>query len=143
MTNANAQPGADLRLRLRVGVDLVSVPRIAESMDRFGDRFLRRIFTVDEIAYALAAPSQTAERLAARFAAKEATLKALSLVDEGVDWRNIELRRADRGACAIALHGAVADAARALYVHDLSVSISHEGDHAIAFVVAQAQEPPA
>jgi holo-[acyl-carrier protein] synthase len=132
-------------MRLRVGVDLVSISRIAESMDNFGDRFLRKVFTGDEIAYAAAAPatSQRNERLAARFAAKEATIKALSLVDEGVDWKNIEVRRGPRGACDIELHGSVAEAAKSLHVLDLSLSISHEGDHAIAFVVAQAQEPRA
>lgn len=133
-----------MRTRMRIGVDLVSVTRIAESMDRFGDRFVARLFTSREIAYATSAPArQAAERLAARFAAKEATIKALSLVDEGVDWRNIEVRRDDHGACELELHGSVAEAARNQHVFDLSVSISHEGDHAIAFVVAQAQESSA
>ncbi len=128
--------------RLRIGVDLVSVTRIQESIDQFGDRFVSRLFTANEIAYATdgSEPAQTAQRLAARFAAKEATIKALSLVDEGVDWRNIEVCRDDRGACELELHGSVAEAARRLQVVDILVSLSHEGDHAIAFVVAQAAQ---
>lgn len=127
-------------MHLRVGVDLVDVRRIADSMETFGDRFLERLFTDGEIAYATAAPAQTAQRLAARFAAKEATIKALSLVDRGVDWKHIEVTRDAAGGPALALHGSVADAARELCVAQLSVSLSHEGDQAIAVVVAQARE---
>ena len=85
---------------LRVGIDLVQVSRIAESLEKFGDRFLRRVYTDDEIAYATSVPSQASERLAARFAAKEATIKALGLVDHPMNWRDIEVRRAPSGECA-------------------------------------------
>ena len=64
---------------LRVGTDLVRVSRITSSLESFGEAFLRRSFTEAEIAYATASPVSTAERLAARFAAKEATVKALGL----------------------------------------------------------------
>src|SRR5215475_6684638 len=90
--------------RLRVGIDLVQISRIAGSLAVFGDRFLRRIFTDDEIAYARAAPARTAERLAARFAAKEAAKKALAL--DGVGWRDLEVTRERSGACALVVHGA-------------------------------------
>jgi holo-[acyl-carrier protein] synthase len=116
---------------LRVGVDLVSVSRIAESVARFGDRFVRRLFTDGEIAYAHSAPGLAAERLAARFAAKEATKKALGLT-EGVAWRDIEVRRAPSGAVDLVLHGAAA----AVATSDLALSLSHEGDYAVAVVVA-------
>ena len=89
---------------LRVGIDLVQVSRIEESLARFGDRFLQRVFTSDEIAYATSATPHTASRLAARFAAKEATIKALGLVEHASPWRDIEVRRAASGACAIELH---------------------------------------
>src|SRR5882672_9538089 len=94
------------RTRLRVGIDLVQVSRVAESMDRFGERFLRRIFTDAEIAYAVSAPALTSTRLAARFAAKEAARKALGL--DGIGWRQIEVQRAPTGAVELVLHGAAA-----------------------------------
>lgn len=122
--------------RARTGVDLVSVPRIAASWAELGDRFLQRLYTPDEQAYALAAPPHTAERLAARFAAKEAVIKALNLSEVGVHWRDIEVRRAADGACSLALHGRAAEVARALGITEMSLSLSHEGDMAVALVVA-------
>jgi holo-[acyl-carrier protein] synthase len=118
--------------RLAVGIDLVQVSRIAESVASFGDRFLRRVFTDDELAYATRAPAEAASRLAARFAAKEAVKKALRL-DGGVGWRDIEVRRAPDGACDIALHGAAAAAGAP--ADQLALSLSHEGDYATAVVV--------
>jgi holo-[acyl-carrier protein] synthase len=114
---------------LRVGIDLVQVSRIAESIASFGDRFLRRIFTDGELAYATSAPDLTVSRLAARFAAKEAAKKAFEL--DGVDWRDIEVVRAPSGAVALALHRS-ADVTR----DDCALSLSHEGDYATAVVVA-------
>jgi holo-[acyl-carrier protein] synthase len=115
---------------VRVGVDLVRVSRVAESIASFGERFVRRIFTDDEIAYARSAPGLVAERLAARFAAKEAAKKALGLV-AGVGWRDIEVRRAPGGAVELALHGPAAAAGP----QGLALSLSHEGDYAIAVVL--------
>jgi len=123
-------------VRLRVGIDLVQVSRIAASLDAFGERFLRRIFTPGEIAYATAAPALTAERLAARFAAKEATIKALDLAERGVGWRQIEVRRDQSGACALVLHDEAAAVARAKGIDELAVSLSHEGDFATAIVIS-------
>ena len=114
---------------LRVGVDLVRVSRIADSLDAFGERFLRRVFTPGEAAYAT-----TPERLAARFAAKEAVKKALEL--DGVAWCDIEVARRPSGACSVILHGAARAAADALGARELALSMSHEGDYATAMVVA-------
>jgi holo-[acyl-carrier protein] synthase len=122
---------------LRAGIDLVRVSRISESLDAFGDRFLRRLFTDDEIAYATAAPAQTAERLAARFAAKEAARKALRVSEDGVGWREIEVRRDPSGACDLVLHG---EAARIAGPCATSVSLSHEGDLATAVVLIQCEQ---
>lgn len=124
---------------LRVGIDLVQVSRIEESLARFGDRFLQRVFTSDEIAYATSATPHTASRLAARFAAKEATIKALGLVEHASPWRDIEVRRAASGACAIELHGTVRDAAHRLGAGAFSLSVSHEGDYATAVVITSVQ----
>jgi holo-[acyl-carrier protein] synthase len=123
--------------RIRVGVDLVRVSRIAESLQLFGERFMRRLFTADEIAYATAVPALTPERLAARFAAKEAARKALCAPD-GIGWRQIEVRRTPSGACDLVLHDA---AARAAGTGMTAVSLSHEGDYATAVVIIQETNP--
>ena len=123
------------RVRVSVGVDLVQLSRVEESLTRFGDRFLRRVFTEGEIAYATAAPSQTSKRLAARFAAKEATVKALDLVERGVGWREIEVGRGPSGAPTLLLHGGALAAAEEAGVEHLSLSLSHEGDYATAVVI--------
>jgi holo-[acyl-carrier protein] synthase len=120
---------------LSVGIDLVRLSRVEESLARFGDRFLRRVFTEGEIAYATAAPSRTAERLAARLAAKEAAVKALDLVERGVGWREIEVQRGPSGAPTLVLHGAARAAAEEAGVGHVSVSLSHEGDYATAVVI--------
>ena len=121
---------------LRVGIDLVQVSRIAESVERFGERFLSRVFTEAEIAYATAAPAQSAARLAARFAAKEATIKALRLVDQAVNLRDIEVCRAPSGACDLTLRGRAREAAARAGVGEMALSLCHEGDYATAVVVA-------
>jgi len=124
---------------LRVGIDVVSVSRIEESLERFGERFLRRVFTPAEIGYALAAPAQKAERLAARFAAKEAAIKALDLAERGVGWTQIEIVREPAGQVRLALAG---EAAAAAANRRLAVSMSHEGDFATAVVVVDAPADP-
>lgn len=111
---------------MRVGIDLVQVSRIAESLAQFGDAFLGRVFTAGEAAYARRDP----HRLAARFAAKEATKKALTL--DGVGWRDLEVVRLASGACEMVLHGP----ARARTAGcTLALSMSHEGDYATAVVI--------
>jgi holo-[acyl-carrier protein] synthase len=127
---------------VRTGVDLVSVPQIAASWAALGDRFLQRLYTPDEQAYVLAAPAHVAQRLAARFAAKEAVIKALNLSEVGVQWRDIEVCRAADGACSLSLHGRAAEVARAQHIVEMSLSLSHEGDMAVALVVAFSDPPP-
>ena len=114
--------------------------RIAESLELFGERFMRRMFSEDEIAYATAAPALTAERLAARFAAKEAVVKALRVVERGVAWRDIEVRRAATGACEVALRGEVGAVATSLGAEEFAVSLTHEGDFAAAIVVTHVRK---
>lgn len=122
--------------RVGVGVDLVCISRMQESLDRLGPAFLRRIFTPDEVRYAQAAPALATERLAARFAAKEAALKALDLATVGVDWRDIEVRRRDDGATTLAFHGRTARRLADRGIQDVALSLSHEGDYAAAVVTA-------
>ncbi|MES2635080.1 MAG: holo-ACP synthase [Pseudomonadota bacterium] len=135
---ARASPGG-----VRLGFDLVQVSQIAESICAFGSRFTDRFFTMGELQYSQRGSRD--ERLAARFAAKEAVIKALALSEAGIDWREIEVVQLPQGGCELALHGRVAQLAAARGVTDraLSLSLSHDGDYAGAVVCAltvQAQE---
>ena len=116
---------------LTTGVDIIEIPRIKQVLDRYGQRFLDRVFTPDEIAYCRGRPPN----LAARFAAKEATMKALGTGIRGVGWKDIEVIHHQSGAPAIRLHGRGEDRAQALGVEEISVSLSHSRDYAVAFVV--------
>lgn len=122
--------------RVRVGLDLVDVRRIRESVDRFGDRFLERLFCADELASARLGTGWSAERLAARFAAKEAAIKAFDLGEAGIGWHDIEVRKLAGGACRLALHGKAATHAAGLGVNGIALSLSHDGDYAGAVVTA-------
>ncbi len=127
--------------RLRVGIDLVRISCIRESIAAFGERFARRLFTSDEIAYASAEEPLAAERFAARFAAKEAALKAFGLSHAGIDWREIEVLRHADGHCSLRLHGKAASLAGAPLDHETALSLSHEGDYAVAIVTALKAAP--
>jgi holo-[acyl-carrier protein] synthase len=118
-------------MRVRLGVDLVLVPQVRDALARFGARYLERIFTSRERVYAEANPSQTAERLAARFAAKEATFKVLRSTG-GIAWRDIEIGSDGD----MALSGGALALAHERGLGTLSVSVSHEGDYATAVVAA-------
>jgi holo-[acyl-carrier protein] synthase len=128
-----AQPRAE---RLRVGMDVVDIRRVSESIERFGDRFVQRLFSEGELAYALNGEGQAAQRLAARFAAKEAAIKAFNLTEVGVNWRDIEVQKQPDGACRLALHGRAASQAERLGVCEIALSMSHDGDYAAAVVTA-------
>ncbi len=114
------------------GVDIIRISRVQQTLDKFGERFVERVFTPAEAAYAT-----TPERLAARFAAKEAVKKALDL--DGIGWRDIEVARRANGACDVVLHGAARAAAEALGA-TLALSMSHDGDYATATVVASCEK---
>jgi holo-[acyl-carrier protein] synthase len=122
----------------RLGFDLAQVSAIGDSLRDFGERFGRRVFTRAEWNYAASGHGMQAQRLAARFAAKEAVIKALGLSEAGVNWRDIEVVKHADGGCSIALHGRVAQLARAMGVSALSLSMSHEGDYAGAVVAVAA-----
>lgn len=119
-----------------IGIDLVHVPRIEESLRTVGERFVQRMFTEAEAAYAAGSPPARAERLAARFAAKEAAIKALNLSEVGVDWRDLEVVRHDDGRCELVLHGRALEHARARGVGRTLVCLSHDGEYAAAVVAA-------
>jgi holo-[acyl-carrier protein] synthase len=119
------------------GIDLVQIREVAQSLERLGEAYVRRIFTEDEIAYCSSQPPLAPARFAARFAAKEATLKALRLQDEGLNLRQIEVLRTAGGGTDLALHGTAKERAEAAGWTSWAVSLSHEGDYAIALVVVQ------
>ena len=121
---------------VRVGLDLVEVSRVRASMHQFGHRFLTRLFSADEVHYAMSGDGACAERLAARFAAKEAAIKAFALAEVGVNWRDIEVCKQADGGCRLELHGRAAAQAVQLGVTAIALSLSHDGDYAGAVVTA-------
>jgi holo-[acyl-carrier protein] synthase len=124
---------------IRVGADVVAVTQVAESVDTFGARYLRRVYTEHELASSTGTPAVRAASLAARFAAKEATIKVLRPSGHQPDWRSMEVRRHAEGWCTMALSGHAAVLAEEAGVADLAVSLTHEGDVAAAVVVALCQ----
>lgn len=119
------------------GIDLVEISRIQESVERFGQRFLDRIFTATEQAYCLR-KKRSAESLAARFAAKEAGAKALGTgISRGVNWLEIEVVREPGGRPALLFHGRAADIAASLRVGRSALSLTHTADLAMASVLLE------
>ncbi len=121
---------------LTTGVDIIEIPRIQQVLDRYGQRFLDRIFTPGEIAYCRG----RAPNLAGRFAAKEATMKALGTGIRGVSWKDIEVTREESGAPSVKLHGRAEERAKRMRVGEISLSMSHSREYAVAFVVAQRED---
>ncbi len=120
---------------LGTGVDLAEVDRIRESIERFGDRFVSRIYTEREIAY-VEKKANRFERYAARFAAKEAGMKALGTGwRRGVRWQDIEVTNLPSGRPTLSLHGEVGMIARELGVNRISLSITHTSRDALAYVI--------
>jgi holo-[acyl-carrier protein] synthase len=121
-----------------VGTDAVAIARIARLWQRSGDRFLQRVYTAREADYCRSR-AQPAESLAARFAAKEATLKCLGTGwAAGLGFVQIEVVRDVAGAVRLVLHGAAAARAQALGIRRFHLSLTHTDATAIAFVVAEA-----
>jgi len=119
-------------VNLRTGVDLVSLPRFARALERHGERLLVRVFTPAEVALCAGKVAS----LAARFAAKEAVVKALGTGIGPVSWREVEVLRGEDGAPVLRLHGEAARRAAALGLTRWSLSLSHTREMAVAFVVA-------
>ena len=117
------------------GIDICDVPRMADSIARWGERFLRRVFTENEIRYCQS-KKNAAERFAARFAAKEAAMKALGTgVSLGVVWTNIEVGHAPGGRPVLRLTGKTAEVAHKLGVNRISLSLTHTETAAMAVVI--------
>lgn len=111
-----------------LGIDIIRVARIRETLGRFGDRFTRRVLTPAEQRYVRG----RAETLAGRWAAKEAVSKVLGLGVRGIGWREIEIERLPTGQPAVRLHGRAATRADQLGMSRVAISISHEAEYAVA-----------
>ena len=119
------------------GIDMVEIARIQQSVDRYGSRFLDRIYTGGEQSYCLR-KRNAAESLAARFAAKEAGAKALGTgISFGVGWLEIEVAREPGGRPTLHFHGRAAQIAARLGVARAALSITHTADLAMASVVLE------
>jgi holo-[acyl-carrier protein] synthase len=117
---------------LRVGIDLVRAATVAAAIAEHGDAYLQRVYTPQEVADCKADPL----RLAARFAAKEATMKVLEPdPDAALPWTAIEVVRNAPGAPTIRLHGAAARLAETVGLTTFAVSFTHEDEYAAAVVV--------
>src|SRR5260221_4395187 len=111
-----------------LGIDIIKVERIRAALERFGQRFSRRVLTDGERRYVRERPETTA----GRWAAKEAVSKVLGLGVRGIGWRDIEIERLPTGQPAVQLHGRAASRAEQLGMGRIAVSITHESDYAVA-----------
>ncbi len=117
------------------GTDLTEVVRIREAIGRYGDRFVRRIYTDREIAY-VERKANRFERYAARFAAKEAGMKALGTGwRRGVHWKDFEVANLPSGRPTLLLHGEAERIAEEMGVKQISLSLTHTGETGMAFVI--------
>ena len=119
-----------------VGVDIIEIGRVERALARFGARFLARVYTRLEVAFCRGRVSE----LAARFAAKEAVMKALGTGARGVAWREIEVLPNHRGKPLVYLHGRAQKRAERIGLADLDVSMSHSREYAVAFVVGRSSD---
>lgn len=118
---------------LAIGVDIIETERVAQSIQKFGDRFLKRIYTERELAYCRGQVGS----LAARWAAKEAVGKAFGTGIGDVSWQEIEIISNEKRCPSIQLYGAAADLAAQMGISRFAVSLSHTKDYAVAFVVGE------
>jgi len=122
---------------LGIGVDIVEVERIRLAADRYGGRFVRRVFTEEEAAYCRRS-AHPEQRFATRFAAKEAALKALGVGwTQGVQFTEVEIVNNELGAPSVVFRGRALELARALGAERIHVSMTHHRDFAIAQVILE------
>ncbi len=114
-----------------IGTDIIEIARIEKAIDRWGERFLHRVYTSAE----LKLYHKSLSSLAARFAGKEAAIKALSPQDKRIGWREIEILSEPDGKPAVHLHGEAQNQANRLGLDRLDISLSHSREYAIAFVI--------
>jgi holo-[acyl-carrier protein] synthase len=121
------------------GVDIAEVGRIKAAVERFGERFLRRVFTPAEVGYCMG-KTNAAERLAARFAAKEAGMKAIGTgLRHGVTWQDVEVLRVPGQRPVLKFSGKAAEFAGRLGCKRTHLSLSHTKEQAIAHVILEGE----
>jgi holo-[acyl-carrier protein] synthase len=121
------------------GVDICEVPRIRAAVERFGQRFLSRVFTREEARYCLSRPN-AAERLAARFAAKEAGMKAIGTgLRHGITWQDLEVIRLPGQRPTLKFTGRAREFADRLGCKRVHLSLSHTKEQAIAYVILEGE----
>ncbi len=126
-------------MKIFTGIDICEIDRIQEVFNKYGKKFLEKTFTESEIKYCLSGPKLTAQRLAVRFAAKEAVSKALGVGinklgwNKGINWKDVEVIRNSHGAVEIKLFNKALKIQNLLGIEKWSVSVSHSKKDAIAY----------
>ena len=118
-----------------IGIDIIEIARIEKAINRWGKRFLHRVFTDSE----LRLYRQKPQSLAARFAGKEAVIKALNTGNKGIRWTDIEILSAPTGQPSVYLSGGAQEQAASLGLSGLAISLSHSREYAIALVVGETE----
>jgi holo-[acyl-carrier protein] synthase len=121
-----------------VGIDVIEIARVRKVLERHPERFLQRVFTPEEVAFCRGRVPE----LAARFAAKEAVMKALGTGARGLAWREIEILPNNRGKPLVYLHGLARQRAETIGLRGIDISLTHSHELAIASVVGAADEAP-
>lgn len=121
---------------LITGVDIIEINRVELIANKYGTRFLNRIYTCRELVYCKNRPPQ----LASRFAAKEAVMKALGTGTRGVGWKDIEISRLQGQAPSIVLHGRAKTRANAIGLTNLALSLAHSKEYAVATVIGESRK---
>jgi len=116
-----------------IGIDIIEIARIQEAVNSWGEGFLHRVYTDSEVKQCRKRPSS----LAARFAGKEAVIKALGTKNKNVRWREIEILSQPGGKPVVRLYGKAQDGATSLGINEFAISLSHSKKYAIAFVVGE------
>ena len=125
-------------MELAVGIDVILISRVRKVLERHPERFLQRVYTPEEVAFCRG----RVHELAARFAAKEAVMKALGTGARGIAWREIEILPNRRGKPLVYLHGDAKKRGETIGLKGVDISLTHEGDLAIAAVVGTAEASP-
>ena len=121
-----------------IGIDLAEVDRIRAAIERYGDRFIGRIYTTTEIAY-VERKANRYERYAARFAAKEAGMKAIGTGwKRGVRWQDFEVSNLPSGRPTLKFHGVASQIADSLGVRNIALSLTHTAEQGLAIVILEA-----
>ena len=118
----------------RIGIDIVEIGRIEQAVQRHGPRFLHRVYTEAELLLC----KDMANRLAVRFAGKEAVMKALGTGVKGIGWREIEILAMPSGEPVVRLYGKALAKAGTLGLTEFAISLSHSREYAVASVIADA-----